>query len=230
MWKGADPDVELFICRHPESKANKEDANYGRMTPLSEQGLEQIPHIVNFVRDLRIDCMISSDADRAMLPMMSMLDLKIPSKGIYELYGEFRRPQWTIGKSNSDPEVQAALKRRIDEFGPAYEPQDGEERFEETWDIVERGLEYILVLARETGYRRFLMFTHGLRGRHYYSKALAGENKEFFAQLFKATYATGGYDNNAIMYLWHGFPFRGTERCWNVELGFSFHIPEEIRR
>lgn len=230
MWKGAEPDVEVFIVRHPESKANVEDANYGNTTPLSEKGLKQLPFITEHASKFDINCIMSSEADRAVLPVLDIsLQHGLLAKKMNPFFNEFRRPRWTVGKSNKDPDVAEALRRRINDFGPGYEVMDGEESFTETAQIIQAGLDHILEVARSEDFRRILLLTHGLRARQIYSWIFAAGDRDFFAKLFKATYRLGGYENCGFMHIWHGYPFRETEKCWNIELADSSHIPPELQ-
>lgn len=234
MWPGAYPGAVVHLARHTQSKSNVDGINRDKISPLTEKGLNQeMPAVTHRALQLDIDCVISSEADRAFIPLMNLVGMKkIPAIMNVPYFNEFRRPAWTIGEQRT-PEIEAAVHRRIAEFGPGYVPEDGEETFEETVDTVWGGLDYIRDLARQQKHRRkpewkrFLVFSHGLRIRQIRAMILAQGDLEMFAWIFRSMWDVAGYENGGFSTIWHGFKFRSDVRCWNMEDGDVSHIPQD---
>lgn len=235
MWDGAYPDVVCHLVRHTQSKDNVDGIKRGQKTPLSEKGrVQEMPAVTQRVQTMNVDCVLSSEADRAFLQLMDVVGTKkVHAKMNVPVFNEFRHPTWIINKERT-AKVEAASHRRIAEFGPGYVPDEGEESFEETVGIIWDGLNYIRAKAREhriltrvRGTKQFVVFSHGNRIRQIQSMIRAQGDLEKFAWLFRSEWEIGGYDNGAFSCIWYGNRFRTdqrSDRCWNIEGGDTSHL------
>ena len=224
MHPHANPRVIVHPVRHPHSKGNEDNANYGIETPLTQKGFEQIAFITEKAKRLGIDHIACSSAQRTFEPVTQIAkELSVGVTSTSNLL-EWRRPASTIGKKNDDPEVQKILKRRINEFGPGYVPCDGEETFEETVEIISHLLFSFLSLKA----RNVLAIVHCLRYMQVKSYIDAQGNLELFAFLFKNKFRIAGFNNASFAPpIWYGHPYgEPDEMCWNYEEGDSSHLAE----
>ena len=230
MWPGADTEVEAFVFRHPESEANVTNTNLGNAAMLSPKGELQIEPMFERIDQLRVGAIICSEAERALHPVRTTAHKHTLPVVQDALFNEFRRPSWTVGKSNEDPEVAEALRRRIREFGPEYKPEGDGESFIEAWVRIELGLNFIRTTAHNFGTKRVAVIEHGLLARMQKSLIYSRGDFERFGYFFQALYEVEGFANAGMMHIWYGFPFRNTsEKCWNIEGADTSHLPEDLR-
>ncbi|MDB5245423.1 MAG: hypothetical protein JWN90_528 [Parcubacteria group bacterium] len=230
MWYGADPDLEVLAFRHPLSNDNLDHFHRGRRTRLAPLGVRQIEPIINKVIELGVTCAVCSTADRAYEPLVETAKKHGLPVVTDEVFNEFRRPQSSIGKHSDDPEVAAMLLRRIEEFGPDYVAQDGEEGGLENLMIVQSGLDQLLKIGVKHSAKRMVYFGHGLRRRQIDSWIRSKGNVYLYAQLFKNSYDVVGDENGGLMRFWHGHPYKNkSKRCWNIELSDVTYLPPELR-
>jgi broad specificity phosphatase PhoE len=217
----AEPLVTVFIGRHPQSKANEDDANYGNETPLTPKGEEQAAHIREWIKANRIDYILHSPANRCKA-VFDGHDLGIPIESNVA-YLERRRPSHTIGKKNN--EVADDLVAMVENFGPKP-PLWDEEEYLESVIIVEAGLKRFLTVHHEYGAKRMFCLTSGLRGRMY---GLTGLHGGLDPEHYRDAYDRTGFFNAGIMELSYGPMFRKEEMAWRLEFASNHYLPEHLR-
>ncbi len=212
--------VDVWVARHPHSKANEDDANYGDMTVLSEKGEAQVPRLERWIREKGIDLVVSSTANRTLGTLLRM-DLGIECVA-NNLYNERRRPPQTVGTKNENPETRRLLDEALTHYGEATSLH-GEETWFETSSRVDDGLETLLHFARaQKPKQRILLFTHGLLARMYFVRALVGH---LDPELYRQAYWRTGFPNAGVMHMWYG-PLYGKPDVidWQVDLGTDEHL------
>lgn len=230
MHSNANPDVEVFCVRHPESVANAQGTNMGSVTALTDKGREQAEHIFARLMAHKVDLIVASTASRT----FGAVYLLSQQHGIEcigtDRFIEWRRPACTIGEKSVGPDMREILDRRIRLFGPGYVPHDGEETWEETVQLIENGLYFLRTLARDLGRRRIGLVTHCLRMQQIYCRILLGTCDPFLLpQLFRAMHARTGIANGGFMHFWYGNEYRTNIRNWNIEVADISHLPEHLR-
>ena len=230
MWYGADPDLEVFAFRHPESNDNVDHKHRGIRTRLSARGKRQIKPLVNKALELEVTCLVCSKADRAYEPLVATAKKHGLPIVADEVFNEFRRPSSSIGKYSDDPRVAPLLRRRIEEFGPDYLPSEDEESGLENIMLIQSGLDRLLTISREFGATRLGYLGHGLRRRQVDAWIRAKGDVNLYAQLFKNSYDVVGDENAALMRFWHGHPYKDTSRrCWCVDMSDATYLPQKLR-
>ncbi|MDB5195407.1 MAG: hypothetical protein JWO84_591 [Parcubacteria group bacterium] len=214
--------VDVWVGRHPQSKANVEEIHYGNHVRLSPVGEQQIEFMRRRILSLNIDAVVTSEARRAMEAVQAM-DLHLPIFPCTELV-ERRRPSETIGKWSYDPPVRKILDTILANYGPGYQYSD-EETWEESNKIIENTLMYLMELGR-TGFRRIFVMTHGWRARMLFVRAFEGR---FDPESFRRSYARTGFPNTALMHMWYGPEYNNaTQLSWQVDIADVSHLPPDL--
>lgn len=230
MHSNANPEVEVFCARHPESVANAGGINLGNTAELTEKGQQQAVHIFERLAALNVEIIVASTASRTFGAVHKLARANGMECIGTDRFLEWRRPACTIGTRSSDPEMRETLDRRINEFGPGYVPHDGEETWEETVQLIENGLYFLRTLARDLGKRRIGLVGHCLRMQQIYCRILIGRcDPHLLPLLFRAMHARTGVPNGGIMHFWYGNEFRTNVRNWNVEIADATYLPEVLR-
>lgn len=218
----AEPMLTAFLGRHPESKANVDDANYGNETPLSERGEAQAVFLRQWVKDNDIDYIFYGPQDRCKAVLVGH-DLGIPMEENVAFL-ERRRPSHTIGRKNDEVAEDLAAMVREYGFGPA---RWDEETYFQAVEMVEGGLQSILRVHEQLGHRRFFCLTSGLRARMFALRAIHGG---FDSEHYRHAYDHTGFYNAGIMELSYGPVFRKPDQHnWRLEFAANAHLPKHLR-
>jgi broad specificity phosphatase PhoE len=219
----AEPLLTVFIGRHPESKANVDDANYGNEAPLTKKGEEQAEHIRRWIQENGIDYVFHGPQHRCRRVFQGH-DLGIPIEENVAFL-ERRRPSHTIGKKNDD--VAEDLVALVEDFGPNSSPRWDEETYFQANEMIERGLARILATHQELGKKRFYCLTSGLRARMF---ALRGIHGGLDSEHFKQAYDFTGFRNAGLIELSYGQVFRKPDQMnWRYEFATNMYLPEHLR-
>ncbi len=225
-------DITAWLMRHPESQANVGGKNQDDETPLTTYGLEQIKYIFSFIKENDVQHVVCTPADRTFGAMMEQWDSSI-ALSTMPFFGEWKRADTVRTLERSHPEAQRIKKRRIEEFGPDFQPLPGEESWEATILGLFRGFQYL----RDLDLERVLVLTHRHRAMQALSYVLAGgvefrfgaldyDPEQFpqeFVSFFKAFDRVAKFGNTNYLKLQYHKRFGSDELCWNWDVGRTLY-------
>jgi broad specificity phosphatase PhoE len=221
-------DITGWLMRHPECEANVGGMNQDDLTPLTPLGLQQTESIFTFIKKNDVQHVVCTHADRTFAAMMEQWDSSIALSKM-PFFGEWKRADAVKKLNRADPEAKRIKLRRLEEFGPDFQPLKGEESWENILLYLYRGFQYL----RDLECQRVLVLTHRHRAMQALAYVLAGGVElrfnvlEYdvsvfpreFVSFFKAFDKIARFENTDYFELKYQKRFDSDERCWNWNLG-----------
>ncbi len=202
----------IFFVRHGESRSNKTGIREGMESPLTEHGLKQCERIAKRLRNLDIECIVSSDFTRAHhLATIMSGELGLPIAHVTPLFGERRNPSVLLGTHESDPEAQLIWNEIRAHYGEPGWRYSNEENFDDFRGRIVDALNFLLTLKEE----RIVVASHGMTMKMILAHVSLG--KHLTGEIFWEQFVPiKNVANTGIMQLEYTKNYEGTVMFWKL--------------
>lgn len=163
--------MKLYLVRHGESLANKEEFHHTPETPLSEDGIKQAEVVAERLKNIEIDFIYSSPQERAKQTAEIISKQKNLPIEFWDSLKEIKVPSEVWGKSINDPEIKK-IGHTYDLKFLENERYTDDETFEELSD---RGQDVLNHLFEKHKEMNVLCVSHSTMTKMIVAKILFGD-------------------------------------------------------
>jgi broad specificity phosphatase PhoE len=185
----------VYVVRHGESNSNVDRILRGPHSELTEAGKLQADIVAKRIAKIGVEAIVSSPLKRTMDTAAAIAKETGLSIEQSAFFVEYERPSITLGRHESDPDIEALRKLVYEGHVTPHFRHSDEENFE---DVRERGLNALNLLITHPK-DRICVVSHGFFKRVLLGLVLLGEG--FTGKEFQRMYHHIRSSNTGVTYL-----------------------------